>query len=965
MRMWQVEQGLPQNKVTSVVQTRDGYLWIGTYSGLARFDGVRFAVFDDKTTPEMHSSRVTSLFESDDNTLWIGHENGEVTTYSNGKFRSVEIGTPWESGKIWAITTDENRDIWLLGESGTLKRVRDGLELTPPPGTATKLLSLAQSTDGTVWVARDGRLSRLRNGQLDSAPNDASVTNTYVQGICASRDGGLWISSNGRIHKLKDNKWIQDLGPAPWDMGALTSMVETKSGTILAGTSNNGFFILFPGTDRKPMHFNRINGFQADWILSLLEDREGNLWVGTGGSGLAGLRPNNIQTIAPPDRWRGRGVLSVATGTNGELWIGTEGAGLYRYESGAWETFGYTNGIGNSYIWSIANDKAGRLFVGTWGDGLFLRDGDHFKFAPGLENVMLPVPALLAAHDGGLWVGTSAGLLHYANGKTNWFSEAGGNPVRDVRTIIEDGKGAVWFGTASKGLGCLKDGVIHQFRKTDGLSSDYIECLHFDEDGVLWIGTFGGGLCRLKAGVFSVIDRAQGLPNSVIGDIEDDGNGFFWMSSHGGIIRAGKMELNQCADGKTGEVHWLTYGINDGMPTIDCSEGLQPAGAKTSDGRLWFPTSRGLVVVNPNQVTVNHLPPVMALEELLVDDKPVANASVPLRIAPGHNRFEFHYTALSFVAPEKVTFKYRIEGLEKEWVNAGPKRVANYNFLPPGNYIFHVIACNNDGIWNDEGVSLAFTLLPHFWQTWWFRILGGLMTVAAASGIVWFDTRRRMRRRLEKLEREQAIERERARIAKDIHDDLGASLTRITMLSQSTGETILPEPAAKNLDRIFQTARELTRAMDEIVWAVNPRHDTLDSLANYLTRFGYDYLSAAEIRCRLDVPLHLGALTVRAETRHNLFLAFKESLHNIVKHAAATEVRVELKLDAETLTLTVADNGRGFPVHGQIPVEPGRIDSGYGLENMKRRLAEIGGTFTIQSEPGTGTTVQFSVPLKA
>ena len=523
MRIWQVEQGLPQNKITSVVQTRDGYLWIGTYSGLARFDGVRFAVFDDKNTPEMHSSRVTSLFESDDGTLWIGHENGDVTTYSNGKFRAVAIPVPWESGKIWAITTDEKHDVWLWGESRALKRVRDGLELSPPSGTATKLLSLARSTDGTVWVARNGRLSKLRNGRIQSIPDNPDVTNTYVQGICASHDGGLWISSNGRIRQLKDDKWVHDLGPAPWDLAALTCMVETKSGTILAGTSNNGFFILFPGTDRGPMHFNRINGFQADWILSLLEDREGNLWVGTGGSGLASLRPNNIQTIAPPDRWRGRGVLSVAAGTNGELWIGTEGAGLYHYESGAWENFGYTNGIGNSYVWSTANDKAGQLFVGTWGAGLFLRDGGRFKFAPGLENVMLPMPALLAARDGGLWAGTSAGLLHYTNGKTNWFSEAGRNPVRDVRTIIEDEQGAVWFGTAGKGLGCLKDGVIRQFRKTDGLSSDYIECLHFAEDGALWIGTFGGGLNRFKDGKFSVIDHEQGLPNSVIGHIEDEG----------------------------------------------------------------------------------------------------------------------------------------------------------------------------------------------------------------------------------------------------------------------------------------------------------------------------------------------------------------------------------------------------------------------------------------------------------
>jgi signal transduction histidine kinase/ligand-binding sensor domain-containing protein len=969
VRAWQVEDGLPQNKVTAVVQTHDGYLWAGTYSGLARFDGMRFTVFDDKNTPELHSSRVTSLFESSNGTLWIGQENGGVATCRNGKFQAVDLRAAWSGGKIYAITADETGDVWLLNESGLLARVRDGLVLSPPAGAAIKLLSFARSSAGTIWVARDGRLSVLEHGQLRVFQDSNNIINTYVQGICASHDGGFWVSSNGRIHEWKDGRWIQDLGKAPWNLAPLTSLVETKNGALLAGTSNDGFYLLFPGVGEKAMHFNRINGFQADWILSLMEDREGNLWAGTGGSGLIGLRPNNIQAILPPDRWRGRAVLTVCPGRQGELWIGTEGAGLYRLKNGDWTNFGYTNGIGNSYVWSIAEDATDQLWVGTWGAGLFLREGDHFKFAPGMENVKLPVPALLAAREGGLWAGTETGLLRYTNGTAVWFTETGGKSLRDVRTVAEDSLGAIWFGMAGNGLGCLENGRIRQFRQTNGLSSDYIECLHFDDDGVLWIGTFGGGLCRLKHGSFSVIDREQGLPNSVIGDIEEDGNGFFWMSSHGGIIRASRAELNDCADGKIRKVRCLTYGINDGLPTIECSEGLQPAGCRTADGRLWFPTSRGLAVVNPNEVRINHLPPPMAMEQLLVDDVPVTNTSAPLRIPPGRSRFEFHYTGLSFVAPEKVAFKYRMEGLETDWVDAGTKRVANYSFLPPGDYTFHVIACNNDGIWNGTGISLPFTLLPHFWQTWWFRFLGGLMIVVAAGMAVWFEMRRRMHRRLEKIEREQAIERERARIARDIHDDLGASLTRITMFSQSAGGEIeSPETMAGNMKRIFGTARELTRTMDEIVWAINPRHDRLESLANYLSRFAHDFLSTAEIRCRLNVPLDVPARPVTAEVRHHLFLAFKEALNNVVKHAAATEVRVEFKLAREKLELLVADNGRGFTAGVALYPLSANSDGlagGNGLANMRRRLAEIGGACEIQSEPGRGTEVKFTVPIRS
>ena len=966
VRTWQVEQGLPQNKVTAVTQTREGYLWVATYSGLARFDGVRFTVFDEKNTPAMRSSRVTTLFESDDGALWIGHENGVVTTFKDGKFSAQENQTAWGGVKIFAFTADEGGDVWLLNESGQLVRMRDGLALLPQAGGAFKLLNVARDSTGKVWVARDGKLSVMDHASLRVVQLGTNAVSGYVQGICASHDGGLWVAGDGRIRKWDGEKWVQDLGVAPWNFSPLTSFVETRNGILLAGTSSDGFFILFPGTDASPLHFNRISGFQADWILSLLEDREGNIWVGTGGNGLVSLRPNNIQTLAPPDLWHGRAVLSVCPARGGGLWIGTEGAGLYHYADGAWENFGYTNGIGNSYVWSIAENPARNLFVGTWGAGLYVRDGERFKFAPGMENQLIRIPALLTATDGSLWAGTENGLLHYHNGQTNWYAEADGNPLRDVRAIVEAADGAIWFGTAGNGLACLKDGKIRRYSHASGLPSDYIECLRFDDAGALWIGTFGGGLCRWKDGKFSVIDAAQGLPNSVVGHIEDDGNGFFWMSSHGGILRAGKKELNDCAKGKIGSVPFLTYGINDGLPTIECSEGMQPAGCKTADGRLWFPTSKGLVVVNPGEVRINQLAPPMALEEFLVAGQAVTNLAPPLKIPPGGSRFEFHFTALSFVAPEKVRFKYRIEGLEKDWNDTDTKRVADYSFLPPGDYEFHVIACNNDGVWNEKGVELPFTLLPHFWQTWWFHFFSGLATVTLVSGAVWLDMRRRMRRRLEKLEREQAVERERSRIAKDIHDDLGASLTRITMLSQlARGEMLLPEPVAKNLDRIFGTARELTRAMDEIVWAVNPRHDTLNSLANYLSRFAHDYLSAAEIRCRLDVPLQLPALPVRADVRHNLFLAFKESLNNVVKHAAATEVRVELKLEPSRLALLVADNGRGFTADAKGVASPDRIQSGSGLLNTKRRLADIGGLCEVQSEPSGGTSVRFFVPLRA
>ncbi len=975
-RIWQVENGLPQNKVTAVVQTHDGYLWVGTYSGLARFDGVRFTVVDENNTPAMPSSRVTSLFEAVDGTLWIGDESGQVAQYKDGTFQAVAVHAKWDGGKIHGIAADESGDVWLLNEFGQLARVRDGLVLNPESGPVAKMMDLTHSVGGTIWIARAGRISKLERAEVHSTDLHQPATNDYVQGIAASTGGGLWVASNGLIRKWKDDQWVENLGAAPWSNAPLTRLMETSSGALAAGTSSHGLYLVFPDNPAGSLHFDRANGFPSDWVISLCEDRERNLWAGIGGGGLVLLRPSNIQTISPPDQWQGRAVLSVCAGQQGALWIGTEGAGLYRFQNHNWTNFGSANltqGIRNPYIWSLAEDERGRLSAGTWGGGLFLQNGNDFDFAPGMENITPPMPALYPTHNGDLWIGTEEGLLRYRHGDTTWFLGTNGQSLRSVRTITEDNhQAAIWFGTAGNGLACLANNQIHQFRKADGLSSDFIECLHFDTAGALWIGTFGGGLNRLKNGHFSVINGRQGLPNSVIGDIEEDGLGYFWMSSHDGIIRVSEAELNRCADEETDKVNCLTYGVNDGLPTIECSEGLQPAGCRTADGRLWFPTAKGLVSVDPANVTVNHLPPPVIIEEFQVDDKPFNQkqaGATPLKIPPGRHRLEFQYTGLSFVAPEKVRFKYRLKGFDDDWVEAETKRVATYNYIPPGNYTFQVAACNSDGIWNESGASVAFDVLPYFWQTAWFRLTALAVLVMASGSLVWFDTRRRMRRKLERAERQRDIERERTRIARDIHDDLGAYLTRITMISESTrGDLKNPDRAEQGLNKIYETARELTRSMDEIVWAVNPRHDTLEGLASYLEKFAQDWLATAGLRCRLDLPVQFPEWGLTSEVRHNLFLACKEALHNIVKHSGASEVYIRLTINPQSFDLSIEDNGCGFPLETKSPPRAAAAassSSGNGLENMARRLAGIGGTCEIHSQPGGGTKINFRVHLKA
>ncbi len=706
-------------------------MWLGTYGGLVRFDGVRFKVFADINTPGLKSSRVTSLFEDAAGNLWIGHEGGGLTLFKEGRFKPVPLPAGWKGGTIVGIEADASGDIWTVNEEGLMTRIRDGLTLMPQPGPATGQLRVAKSADGNFWVIRDGKMSLLERGKLHPVDFGGEADSAYVQDVCAGRQGGVWVASDGRLRKWQGNRWTTDLGEAPWGYSAVTFMTETQTGSLAVGTVDFGLYLITP--DHEILNFSRTNGLPQNWVRSFYEDREGNLWIGAGSSGLVALRASKVTTIAPPDHWQGRAILSATIAHDGAMWVGTEGAGLYRYRNGTWDHFGETEGLANGFIWSISEDVQGQIWAGTWSGGIFIKHGKIFERAPGLENITMPTPALLSTANGVLWAGTGEGLLRYQDGVKTWFGRKGGPGLLGVHAVIQASDGSIWFGMSDGGLGHLINGEVRQFRRSDGLSSDFVQCLHFDSDGTLWIGTSDGGLNRFKQGRFAAISSKQGLVNNVICAIAEDDRGYFWLSSHGGIMRISKTQLNRCADGSTNRVDCLAFGRGEGLPTLECAGGGQPTACKTADGRLWFPTSKGLVAVDPDNVELNSHPPPVLIEKLLVNDQPVIEAgtnATQLEIPPGQQRFEFQYTGLSFTDPEKVYFKYRLEGLEPQWEDAGTKREANYSYIPPGDYVFHVTACNNDGVWNGTGATLAFTVLPFFWQTWWFRILAGL---AAAS----------------------------------------------------------------------------------------------------------------------------------------------------------------------------------------------------------------------------------------
>jgi signal transduction histidine kinase len=485
------------------------------------------------------------------------------------------------------------------------------------------------------------------------------------------------------------------------------------------------------------------------------------------------------------------------------------------------------------------------------------------------------------------------------------------------------------------------------------------------------------------------------LPSDFICSIQADQQGYLWLGSYAGILKVAKAELDRCARGETGSVNCLVLDSSDGLTSLEMAGGNQPSACTTPDGRLWFATSGGLAMVDPTRMRTNALPPPVLLEEELVDGKVLqlelpssfssskagggsstrtrtttsTNAASPtfvgstrpavLRVPPGSGQIELRYTALSFCAPQRVRFRYRLETVDAGWVEAGVRRSAYYAHLAPGNYRFQVIACNNDGVWNPEGATVELAVLPHFWQTWWFVPCCWLGGVGLVGTAVVSTLRRRHRARIETLERARLVERERGRIARDLHDDLGSGLTDISTTSALGQHPSVPTSEAREyFAEISQRSNDMVMALDEIVWAVNPKNDDLGSLATYFSQFTESMVRRTPLQCRFEIPEELPQLPLNAEQRHSLFLAFKEALQNAITHAAASHLRVSITAEAGTLRIVLEDDGCGFEARAPKPAADG-------LRNMRERLEQLGGRCEILSARAQGTRVTFEVPARA
>ncbi|HZD77480.1 MAG TPA: two-component regulator propeller domain-containing protein, partial [Acidobacteriaceae bacterium] len=780
-QLWQTDSGLPQNTVHAIRQTQDGYLWLSTDGGLVRFDGVDFTLFDRRSTPQLRSNLIGALTETADGTLWAATADG-LLRRSQGSLQVLGVANGLPPGPIAGVIPASRASLWVLtpegvafgsGEHFALVRgldapligrdltpiaagaadgslwvatarnvvqLRDGHVATTLPGSAD-LLAVAQ--DGSLWLAREGALFHYQRGALTSIPLDLTTPASHgfagsadhsIRALCPGTRGTLYVATSGALGILSPS------GTFTWKTAAdglppnrILRLFEDRQGALWM--SSEGAVARYAQGRFETLHAR--SGAAA--VEAFYEDREGNLWLGMEAAGLLELREQRFTTLTTADGLPGDMIRTILAGKDG-IWAGTDGSGLAQLRGATWQTLTTQQGLASNTILALAAGREGSLAVGT-PDGLNLLANGRASPAP--HSDALPddfVRSLLYdPADNALWIGTRRGLARQtASGLALWNHSNGlGSDLVGALALDRLHPGALWIGTRG-GLSHLENGHFSTLTMRDGLSSDVITALYQDPrgspSGALWVGTNGGGLNLLRDGHITAFPSASTSLPEVIHDIVEDGRGNLWLGAATGIYRVSRQQLEDFASHTITHLDVSAYGVADGMRINECSSG-HPAAVRTADGTLWFATLRGISVTNPEHQQENRLPPPVVIENVTVDDQPAPILSPPwkvdknlrvVKIQPGQTRLALHYAGLSFVAPARVRYRYQLVGFDPKWIDAGARRVAYYTNIPPGRYTFRVLAANNDGIWSETGAMLEVRVLPHTWQTWWFRTLLGL-----------------------------------------------------------------------------------------------------------------------------------------------------------------------------------------------------------------------------------------------
>lgn len=956
LRNWNRVSGLPGNEISSLCLDRSGHLWIGTWTAMARFDGSRFQTYEYVPPGQLTPTGFAALAADPvDEGVWGAPYAGGLIRLHHGRFEAQPLPGDYARQRIARLFVAADGALWIAFEGGEVMRLhggrheifgaRDGLG----PIRSTHFASDGQ---GRVWLANGPQLAWYEGGTLHPLRLDGITENIR---LASARQDGPWILTRGWLHKVVGGRLGRRIEvDSSFNARSVQALMEDSSGAIWTGTRAHGVRRLTLPDQRSDLAFE-----MPEDVGVLLEDGSGNIWAGANGGGLVRIRPGVARHFDKSQGLQESHTLGVCEDRAGTLWIANRDGGVaFVNEIGRVRTLAAPRMRDTFSARSVAPFGPAGILV-TTSAGLLhaTRDGLVSPAAAGSppqppEHGEMRVTYM--ARNGDFWIGLDPGRLgRLREGTWRVFTVDDGLDPASQQVMTEDAQGRLWVGTEEGRLYRLE---ADRFRAVPLplTSTGAIQAVYFDGAGRGWIGTAGAGLLRLDGPVGRNLDKRHGLPSSNLSQVIGDDHGQLWFGSPEGIFRVRCEELEQFFAGRIDRVEAAVLGADEGVDEANCASGHQPAAWKSRDGLLWFATRQGVVAIDPRRDKAVEAPLVVQVDAVRAGNLSQPGHA-PVRVPSETRTLELDYSVLCLSTPERVRVRVRLEGYDDDWTTTDARGLARYTRLPPGGYRFKVEAHLAGAPGTSAQASVVIVVVAAWWQTLWFRLGLAAVVLVLAGLAVRARSHRRLRARLAELEQASAIERERARIAQNIHDELGSGLTRISLLTQADAAG----DGRAQLDKIYNTVGGLTQSMDEIVWAVNPKNDNLEGLANYVVEFAQGFLTDAGIRCRVLLPDFFPPCTLTTQCRHHLFMGCKEALHNAVKHAQATEVSVQIEIAGGWLRIEIADNGRGCAAAQAAPGTGPR--TGNGLANLHARLAALKGTCAIAF--AGGTVVTFSVPL--
>ena len=954
IKSWTTDDGLPQNTVYSIVQTRDGYLWLATLDGLVRYDGVTFTVFNKNNTPGITSNRLTRLLEDAAGDLWILTEESGIIRYHDGVFHTFPVVKDASSKPLSKIALNSSGRIVGLIETGLVEFNGENFVPIEPIADETPNSQIFWNRAGAFFCINKQILTRFENGQISHFRLPAEAEEKFKNPFFEDRRGAIWIGTRkAGLLKLENDRLTALTEKDGLPGGNITPKMEDRQENLWAIT-DKGAVIVSPAG--RVTRLTTENGLSDNILAAIYQDREDNIWLGTFYHGLNRANRTAVSFFTTDDGLAANIVHPIFEDKSGDVWLG--GGGLTRFHDRRFSRASNETKSFTKVATAIAQDRSGRLWFGFWSGAFYLENGVFVNFTEKF-GMMPTVYDIHEDQSDAIWFASNMGLFRCKDDVVTHLTTADGLVSDNAKVIHESADGTLWFGTYG-GLSRYKNGRFENFSTADGLSGSQIRAIYEDSDAAIWIGTYDSGLTRFKDGKFIVYTSKDGLFNDGVFCILEDVAGSFWMNSNRGIYRVSKQQLNDFADGRIKHIESIAYGKADGLLETEGNGGQQPAGIKARDGKLWFPTQNGVAVIDPENIRTNPIAPPVVIESVKVDNETVSFGD-SLTVAPGKNNLEINYAGLSFVKPEFVKFRYKLEGLDNEWIEAGNRRTAYYSYLPPGVYTFRVIAANSDGVWNMEGAGVKVIVVPPFYRTWWFWILSAFLLTGAAYAFY--------RRRIVNLEKKQTAqhffsqqliesqERERQRIAGELHDGLSQNLVIIKNRAMMT----LTERG--NDEYVFEQIEEIVEAAGESLAEVRV-------IANNLRPFQIDRLGLTKAIEALVRKANSPNLRVTAQLDNidgtfspaqeiNLYRITQESLNNIIKHSAATEATISIKKTGGQIEVVISDNGRGFDVNARLHNESAN-GTGFGITGIYERARMFGAVPHIESS-ANGTILRLKI----